>query len=238
MDKGETVTRQVGGEVPPVMEFDGIGGGFAFPQDAGALVVVVHTDAVQAHQPPERFVVEVLQAQGHGSLVVTLKPGPAEAQARGSALLIDPVQRVERALDWASRHARASSARVALLAIGAVAGGICVDVLGRRPHGVDAMVMRGAPPDLAQRLVDVRLPTLVIVGMPEGALVASEVGRMRRRLDHARVHVLIDVGSAFEQPGAHEAVARLAARWFGQSLHARSRAPRVPVQAWQPAGAR
>ena len=90
---------------------------------------------------------------------------------------------------------------------------------------VSAVVSRGGRPDLAaDRLAHVRAPTLLIVGRPR-----PEVLELNRRAaallrcPHELVVVVEGAGHLFEEPGALETVARLAADWFDEHLRRRRR---------------
>ena len=89
-----------------------------------------------------------------------------------------------------------------------------------RPEAVYAVVSRGGRPDLAQRVLpQVQTPTLLIVGghdrpvigMNESAL--EQIGAEERKLE-----IVPGATHLFEEPGALEAVARLARDWFQRYL--------------------
>lgn len=84
--------------------------------------------------------------------------------------------------------------------------------LGRR---VEAVVSRGGRPDLASsHLVHVRAPTLLIVGgADEVVLRLNREAQVRLRCTN-ELHVVPGATHLFEEPGALERVADLAAGWF------------------------
>jgi pimeloyl-ACP methyl ester carboxylesterase len=80
-----------------------------------------------------------------------------------------------------------------------------------------AVVSRGGRPDLAgEALLRVEAPTLLIVGGYDGPVI--DLNRQAMRQMHARVELEIVPGAThlFEEPGALEQVANLAARWFAR----------------------
>ena len=99
---------------------------------------------------------------------------------------------------------------------GAAAALIAAAELGARVGGV---VSRGGRPDLAlPRLHEVLAPVLLIVGGAD-----MEVLELNRRAQaelggKASLAVVPGATHLFEEPGALEAVARLAARWFTEHL--------------------
>ena len=95
--------------------------------------------------------------------------------------------------------------------------------------GVDvvAVVSRGGRPDLAgPRLGAVRAPTLLIVGgRDDVVLELNEAAAARLRCEH-QLAVVPGATHLFEEPGALEAVARLARDWLvAQFARTPSRTP-------------
>jgi len=90
-----------------------------------------------------------------------------------------------------------------------------------RPDRIAAVVSRGGRPDLAaDHLPHVRQPTLLIVGGNDDVVIELNRSAHRRLAGDARLEIVPGAGHLFEEPGALEQVARLAAGWFGQHLHA------------------
>ena len=88
---------------------------------------------------------------------------------------------------------------------------------------VRAIVSRGGRPDLAgDRLEAVRAPTLLIVGgRDEEVLELNREAAQRLRSEH-RIEIVPGATHLFEEPGALDVVADLAARWFVENLRARA----------------
>jgi dipeptidyl aminopeptidase/acylaminoacyl peptidase len=83
------------------------------------------------------------------------------------------------------------------------------------------VISRGGRPDLADRsLARVEAPTLLIVGGDDTPVI--EMNRDAMRQMHAPVSLAIIPGAThlFEEPGALEQVARLAADWCRRHLKA------------------
>ncbi|MDR6203937.1 pimeloyl-ACP methyl ester carboxylesterase [Paraburkholderia graminis] len=83
------------------------------------------------------------------------------------------------------------------------------------PARVRAVVSRGGRPDLADAaLARVRAPTLLIVGAWDTQVIElNEVAARRLTCQH-RMVLVPRATHLFEEPGALEEVARLAAGWF------------------------
>jgi putative phosphoribosyl transferase len=92
-------------------------------------------------------------------------------------------------------------------------------VAARLPTEVAAVVSRGGRPDLAGPALErVNAPTLLIVGGEDPVVV--EVNRQAEGLlrGEKRLEVIPGAGHLFEEPGALERVAELAADWFLRHL--------------------
>jgi putative phosphoribosyl transferase len=86
---------------------------------------------------------------------------------------------------------------------------------GDQPEGVAAIVSRGGRPDLAgARLARVRCPTLLIVGGGDRVVLDLNRDALDRIEAEAALEVVPGATHLFEEPGALEAVADLAGRWF------------------------
>ncbi len=81
------------------------------------------------------------------------------------------------------------------------------------------MVSRGGRPDLAaERLAEVSAPVLLVVGERDEPVL--ELNRRAHALLGAPAEMAVVHGAThlFEEPGALEEVAQLAAGWFGRHL--------------------
>src|SRR5438045_7486766 len=98
--------------------------------------------------------------------------------------------------------------------------GAALVAAARRPERVGAVVSRGGRPDLAaDDLPRVQAPTLLIVGGAD----LPVIGLNRQALDRLGskekgLHIVPGATHLFEEPGALEEVARLAADWFIRHL--------------------
>jgi putative phosphoribosyl transferase len=130
--------------------------------------------------------------------------------------------RLERVADWLLASEQLASRGLPLGYFGASTGAAAALVAAANRAGdVFAVVSRGGRPDLAgDALPKVRAATLLIVGSADTQVL--ELNRLAyARLDTEK-HLEIVPGAThlFEEPGALEQVAALAARWFEGSLAA------------------
>jgi putative phosphoribosyl transferase len=190
-------------------------GDLTLPADAGGLVVFAHGSGSSRRSVRNRHVARSLQDAGFATLLLDLLD---EREGGRRDLVFDITLlagRLEVAVRWARGDRRLARLPLGLFgaSTGAAAALWAAAALG---DDVQAIVSRGGRPDLAaDRLAGVTAPTLLIVG---GADV--EVLALNRRaaalltVEH-ELEVVPGAGHLFEEPGALEAVTRLAVAWFG-----------------------
>jgi alpha-beta hydrolase superfamily lysophospholipase len=127
-------------------------------------------------------------------------------------------RRLVAAVDWL-RHSAAPELPLGLFGASTGAAAALV-AAAERPDDVRAVVSRGGRPDLAgAALARVRAPTLLIVGSRDPQVL--ELNRLALQALAAPEKQLMIVAGAthlFEEPGALDEVARLAADWFSRYL--------------------
>jgi putative phosphoribosyl transferase len=188
----------------------------------GGLVVFAHGSGSSRHSPRNRRVAAELQRAGLGTLLMDLLTAEEEAvDLRTRALRFDIgllARRLVAAVDWLEGRAEAAGGRLGLFGASTGAAGALV-AAAERPGRVAAVVSRGGRPDLAgPALGRVRAPTLLVVGGAD--LQVLELNRQaagRLAAEH-RLEVVPGATHLFEEPGALEAVALLAADWFARHL--------------------
>lgn len=200
-----------------------LGGDLALPEQADGIVLFAHGSGSSRHSPRNRRVAATLNAAGFGTLLVDLLT-PAEEDAdrltgehRFDIDLL--ARRLIGAVDWLRGERDVSSLPIGLFGASTGAAAALVAAAVRRDD-VGAVVSRGGRPDLAgAALADVLAPTLLIVGGADPQVL--ELNERALRLLRAPAKRLVVVPRAthlFEEPGALDEVARLAAAWFAQYL--------------------
>ena len=191
------------------------------PERTAGVVVFAHGSGSSRHSPRNRFVAEVLNHAGLGTLLFDLLTPRRGAGSR---------QRVRHraARDASSRPptgfaSSRSAARVPDRLLrgqhrrgrGAVGG-------GRSRRDIAAVVSRGGRPDLAgPRLARYGAPTLLIVGgHDDGGARPQPPGPAQMRCEHPCA-VVPGATHLFEEPGTLEAAADLARDWFVHHLTSR-----------------
>lgn len=187
------------------------------PQPAGA-VAFAHGSGSSRHSPRNRRVAETLHDAHLATLLFDLLT-PEEAHDRRNVFDISLLgERLLTGLRWLRAQPETSGLPVGCFgaSTGAAAALWAAPELG---SGVGAIVSRGGRPDLAgERLALVRAPTLLVVGgADEAVLELNRQAYTQLRCEHDLV-VVPAATHLFEEPGALERVAGLAAAWFDRHL--------------------
>lgn len=197
-------------------------GNLAVPPGAAGVVVFAHGSGSSRHSRRNRFVAEVLQHAGLGTLLIDLlthEEEVAEAYTRHLRFDIDLLAgRLVSAVDWLAQNAVTRALRIGCFGASTGAAAALM-AAARRPGLVGAVVSRGGRPDLApDALPRVTAPVLLLVGGRDEPVIPLN----QSALDQLRcVKELVIVPGAthlFEEPGTLEEVARLSAAWFARYL--------------------
>jgi dienelactone hydrolase len=192
-------------------------GDLVLPGAASGIVVFAHGSGSSRHSPRNRRVAATLNQAGLGTLLLDLLT-PAEEQrdlvTAESRFDIDLLaRRLVGAIDWLRSDVSAS---LPIGRFGASTGAAAALVAAAaRPDDVHAVVSRGGRPDLAAPVLPrVRAPTLLIVGGSDP--VVLELNKQALELLQSEKQLVVVPGAThlFEEPGALDEVARLAADWF------------------------
>jgi pimeloyl-ACP methyl ester carboxylesterase len=193
-------------------------GTLAVPAGAEAIVLFAHGSGSSRHSPRNRFVAEMLRDAHLGTLLMDLLTVREEdIDAATGRLRFDIpflAARLVAATDWLL--ARASTRRLRIGYFGASTGAAAALVAAaQRPKTVGAIVSRGGRPDLAREVLGgVRAPTLLIVGERDRAVLAMNEEALRALRTEKELAIVPGATHLFEEPGALEQVAQLAASWF------------------------
>ena len=195
-----------------------LGARLTLPQRARGVVAFAHGSGSGRHSPRNRFVATALNRAGFGTLLLDLLT-PGEETDRANVFDIPLLaHRLRGASTWLSREPLTASLPVGYF--GASTGaGAALHAAASEGDTVQAVVSRGGRPDLAGgRLGLVRAPTLLIVGsLDETVLGLNEAARARMTCP-TELRLVTGATHLFEEPGALEDVADLAAGWFGRYL--------------------
>jgi putative phosphoribosyl transferase len=212
-DPAETRFREVAVRVEDAV----LQGDLTVPEHAAGIVIFAHGTGSGRHSPRNRRVAATLNKARIGTLLLDLLTTEEEefewhtAEHRFDIELLG--RRLIGTIDWLV-GGRVGAPPLGLFGASTGAAAALV-AAAARPGEIAAIVSRGGRPDLAARaLPHVRAPTLLIVG--EADEVVLELNR--RALELLQVEkqlVAVPVAThLFEEPGALDQVAQLAAEWF------------------------
>ena len=186
-------------------------GDLALPEDAGAVVVFAHGSGSSRRSPRNVWVAERLHAERLGILLFDLL---TEAESGDRSKVFDIPLLARRLVD-AVRTVRAVVPGLPVGLFGASTGAAAALVASASSPEVRAIVSRGGRPDLAGDALDrVTAPTLLIVGERDQLVLELNRDAKARMRCETRLDIVPGATHLFEEPGALERVADLAAEWF------------------------
>ncbi len=188
--------------------------------DSAPLVVFAHGSGSSRHSPRNQHVAKVLNEHGLRTLLLDLLTPEEEqldlvtARHRFDIPLLG--ERVGLALDWASDELSPQAMGVFGASTGAAAALVAA---AEHPDTVRAVVSRGGRPDLASdSLPRVQAPTLLIVGGRDTTVLDLNREALRKLGSGHQLDIVAGATHLFEEPGALDEVADLAAGWFARHL--------------------
>ena len=201
-----------------------LSGVLSIPPRPRGLVLFAHGSGSSSRSPRNVAVAQRLNRDGLATLLFDLLTDDEAADRRNVfdiallgrrlKLATEQIVGTEDVRDAPVGYFGASTGAAAALAAAADLG----------PKLIAAVVSRGGRPDLAgEKLAQVASPTLLIVGGrdPEVLRLNEEAGR--RLKGESELMMIPGATHLFEEPGALERVAELAAEWFGRHLASRPR---------------
>jgi putative phosphoribosyl transferase len=181
-------------------------------------VLFAHGSGSGRHSPRNNFVAQTLQSAGIGTLLMDLLTQQEDAiyQTRFDIDLL--TWRLERATQWLVGQTQSSGLDIGYFgaSTGAAAALNAAAAFGT---SISAVVSRGGRPDLAMSAwPQVQAPTLLIVGGLDE--VVLDLNREAHAQLNTEKYLAVVAGAThlFEEAGALQEVARLAAEWFKRFL--------------------
>jgi putative phosphoribosyl transferase len=193
-------------------------GDLAISNSAIGIVLFAHGSGSGRHSPRNRYVAQVLQEAGLATLLMDLLTFEEEAFDSQTAALRFDIELLARRLIEATRWlvVQSETSQLPIGYFGASTGAAAALVAaGELPELVEAVVSRGGRPDLAtEALRQVVAPTLLIVGSRDTVVLELNRKALAELPGEKKLEIVPDATHLFEEPGALEAVARLARNWF------------------------
>jgi dienelactone hydrolase len=199
------------------------------PTHPRGLVLFAHGSGSSRLSPRNRHVAQALRDAGLGTLLFDLLTEDEERIDEETGELRFDIaflaERLRMATRWADQNDRTAPMRIGYFGSST---GAAAALVAAADEDVDigAVVSRGGRPDLAGDVLDrVRAPTLLIVGGADEPVITMNRDAYARLHCERRLEIVPGATHLFHEPGALDAVAQLAARWFVDHL---------PAQGWHP----
>jgi dienelactone hydrolase len=199
-----------------------LAGDLAVREHARGFVMFAHGSGSSRFSPRNRYVADVLHQNDLATLLIDLLTPQEEAiddvtgRIRFDIGLL--ANRLVALRDWAQTVAELRDRQIGLFGA-STGGGAALLAAAERPHDFHAVVSRGGRPDLAgPALARVQAPTLLIVGERDEMVIELNRRAMAQMRAEVRLEIVPGATHLFEEPGALEQVARLAADWFTSHL--------------------
>lgn len=204
-------------------------GDLGVPEEAAGVVLFAHGSGSGRHSPRNRYVAGVLRGAGLATLMIDLLTREEEeADLRTGHLRFDIgllAERLSGATDWLMHNPGTQNSRIGYFGASTGAGAALVAAAERPREVVGAVVSRGGRPDLAEDALPlVKAPTLLIVGGNDVPVIGMNKEALERLRVEKELKIVPGATHLFEEPGALEEVARLAADWFAHHLSRSARA--------------
>jgi putative phosphoribosyl transferase len=221
-------SQRVGNDSEVTLTTDGtdLQGTLTFPKKTLGAVLFAHGSGSSRLSPRNRYVARVLQEQGIATLLFDLLTRDEEAIDEWTTKLRFDIplltKRLVGATRWLLRNPRMKGLKVGYF--GASTGAAAALVAASEiPDTISAVVSRGGRPDLAhEALNSVRAATLLIVGgNDEPVITMNEQALKKLHCTEKKLVIIPGATHLFEEPGALEEVAKIAADWFKQHFAAR-----------------
>jgi putative phosphoribosyl transferase len=213
------------GEATPVrLAVDGgaIEGELVLPPFPRALVLFAHGSGSSRLSPRNRAVAHTLHQRHLGTLLFDLLTAAEASSDEVTGRWRFDIDLLAGRLLRVTEHVseRPDLQKLRLGYFGASNGAAAALVAAASPHHeIGAVVSRGGRPDLAgTKLLEVRAPTLLIVGGRDSEVLKLNSSAMLRMTCERQLEVVEGAGHLFEEPGALERVAGLATAWFERYL--------------------
>ena len=195
-----------------------LGGHLVIPDGAVGIVVFAHGSGSSRHSPRNRYVADVLNLAGLGTLVFDLL---TDAEERDRANVFD-IELLARRLVGATRWLRGEPG-IGSTPIGyfGASTGAAAALWAANESDTDiaAVVSRGGRPDLAApRLAGVTAPTLLIVGGHDDVVLELNRTALADLRCERSLAIVPGATHLFEEPGALQAAAEMARDWFVEHL--------------------
>jgi putative phosphoribosyl transferase len=193
-------------------------GMLVIPSQAKGMVLFAHGSGSSRLSPRNNFVAAVLQRAGIGTLLIDLLTED-EDKVYETRFDIDLLtRRLIAIMHWLQKQPETKDLTRGIF--GASTGAAAaLRAAAHLKNNIRALVLRGGRPDLASEVLEkVVSPTLLIVGGNDYGVIELNKLAYKRLQCEKKLEIIPGATHLFEEKGALEKVAQLAANWFERYL--------------------
>lgn len=190
-------------------------GDLVIPDAAFGLIVFSHGSGSSRLSSRNRFVAEHLQRSGFATLLFDLLTEEEDREYSNRFDIPKLTQRLIETTYWIQRDSRTSNFNIGFFGASTGAASAIGAATAVGPDIIKAVVSRGGRPDLADTVLpELMVPTLLIVGGKDEAVLEMNIQAQNQMQCIKDVELVPDATHLFEEPGALEMVAQLTTDWF------------------------
>jgi putative phosphoribosyl transferase len=207
------------------MSFEGV---LAIPANPIGLVVFAHGSGSSRHSARNQYVAKVLESRGMATLLFDLlTPEEASHDRNTSAYRFDIQllsRRLSHAVLWAQEQAGTRGLPIGFFGASTGAAAALITA-ARHPDLVTSVVSRGGRPDLAgDELAQIYASVLLLVGSKDEVVLGlNRQALAKLACKQKQLRIIPGATHLFEERGALDEVAHVAADWFAHYLSPQTR---------------
>ncbi|CAI9086228.1 alpha/beta hydrolase [Candidatus Methylacidiphilum fumarolicum] len=193
-------------------------GTLEIPPEARGIVLFAHGSGSSRFSPRNQFVAKVLREKGSGTLLFDLLTSDEEAEDEFSGIYRFDIgllaKRLVGAAHWLKIQKQTRNYPIGFFG-SSTGGGAALVAAAELGDKIKAVVSRGGRPDLAgESLKKVKSPTLLIVGSLDEFVLRLNEQALEALQCKKELVIIPGASHLFEEPGALNKVAAVAADWF------------------------
>ena len=190
------------------------------PARAPGVILFAHGSGSSRHSRRNQFVARTLQWRGLGTCLFDLLTQQEEYDEQHTGHLRFDIQMLADRLLAAAKYVHQQMPHKQIGFFGAsTGGGAALVAAAQADIPVAGVVSRGGRPDLAgDALPLVKCPTLLLVGSADKVVLELNQQALDQLRCQKELRVIPNATHLFEEPGALEQVAEMAAMWFMKAM--------------------